>query len=765
MMNTPADLQRHGTGWRGFFFRHPEIWITVGLFFASCLWRGLSGWYTRRTSTYYDEMVYWSLARSLFHGQGLSLYELPAYYDKFIYSLVISPLFFIANSATRMKALVFLNSVLISSSLFPAYFLSRRMTESGRIRILSLILFCLWPDLFYAHTGAMAENLYLPLSLWLILLHADLLKTDKAPGKSIPWGLSFLTGFLTYVTYMVKAGASGFAAAFFLMMVCRIIRPGKRNRKAFIWTLVAYLLPLLIGEFLCRLLMGNQSAYDSKMRFWQIASLYRAEYFVYALIIYVLFLAVSWFFFPIFLPWGVENLRKNGSRSASVLSFVLFSLLFTLLGTVFTITMREDVGSILPRIHTRYFIPFSFPLILGVMEWMSHEMNSRSRTAIIAGMLFFAVPFLFLPRIVPVSGVDSLVLYPFRFQGTFDAALTEGSEELRIHQYTLLVRGIYIVFGAVVNTLVCCRKRKAAIGLFCAFVVTVSLFNSWTVVGEMRGGHQIPLNQAVACAEMDQDIADVTGDEALLVIVPDDTGTDMKILDSYLSMSFSMTTSESLSTVLNEDHEVDLLSVPLPAGMKAFLREETYRGRDFSYILCPDSFSLGKEAADLVRTYEDAGFNLYKLRKSSFISIDRMYPYADEPAQSYSFEHRQLLTDNVQGCFPNDGTHVWAGKHVHARILGGRELHLKLETSSPFVDEHHPELTIYVNGELLERIEIRSEATVYSISLPLDAREKKILELDLECSASFIPTWYDSLTTDTREVCYVLKYLGVDPNV
>ena len=114
-----------------------------------------------------DEIRFIGIANDVAHARFRSPFSTFAIYPFDLYPTLLAPIFrWLPEHAYASSKI--LNAFLISSSCFPAWLLARRVLSHDRARNIALLCLCL-PGLGYAST-LMAENLYLPLSLWTVEL-------------------------------------------------------------------------------------------------------------------------------------------------------------------------------------------------------------------------------------------------------------------------------------------------------------------------------------------------------------------------------------------------------------------------------------------------------------------------------------------------------------------------------------------------------------------------------------------------------------------
>ena len=195
------------------------VLVTVGLFALSCAMRFFLADFQKGIGVLPDEIRYLDLASSLFNdGQlvergGLSSFQ------KILYPLSLFPAFLVDDPETRVRVIALLNSIYVSSAVFPALVLARRLFTSKAPVIVCLVFTLVMPDMCSSMTF-LSECIYLPLVLWLVACCLRALETRGRAGYAWCAG----AGALCFITYLAKEVALGFALAFIVMMVVRIVR-------------------------------------------------------------------------------------------------------------------------------------------------------------------------------------------------------------------------------------------------------------------------------------------------------------------------------------------------------------------------------------------------------------------------------------------------------------------------------------------------------------------------------------------------------------
>ena len=96
-----------------------------------------------------DESLYYQFAESLAQGRGLKLYGLESNFQKFLYSFILIPAFLFESREIQQNIITFINAFVISSVVFPAYFLAKLfLKEKRNILIIFIARTCLFRNFY-----------------------------------------------------------------------------------------------------------------------------------------------------------------------------------------------------------------------------------------------------------------------------------------------------------------------------------------------------------------------------------------------------------------------------------------------------------------------------------------------------------------------------------------------------------------------------------------------------------------------------------------
>lgn len=200
--------------------------LAIVLFAVSTVVRTMLADFPKAADVMPDEMRYMDLARSLLADGTLTIRGVRTTFQKILYPIALMPAMLFHDPLAQVKVMGFLNALYASSALFPAYVLARRIAPVFWPGVACLAFAALLPDLCYSVTF-MSESLYLPLSLWLLVLLWDAL--EKPGRRGIV--LAAAGGVLCYVAYLCKEVALAYVIVVAFMFAARAVRRAFEVRK------------------------------------------------------------------------------------------------------------------------------------------------------------------------------------------------------------------------------------------------------------------------------------------------------------------------------------------------------------------------------------------------------------------------------------------------------------------------------------------------------------------------------------------------------
>lgn len=309
-------------------------------------------------TVYSDELRYYSIARSLFESNGITLRDGFTDYQKITYSLILAPFFSIDDSVLRISAISLVNCIIMVSAVWPLWLIGVELQIKKNYRYAVIFLTLIWPEMVTTATF-MSEVLYWP--LFFLYVYIWLINQRK---PQMTFGV--ILGMLCYIIYMTKEiflamflAYIGFEMLFpWLDSFLRGEKNGIRNSYDFkrIKICAVSVLVFVICNVLAKLTIfsGLGNSYN-QMGIEEILDPYNFCYCIYAFVYYIAVIMVTGLVIPFVL--SVVNYKNLGKPSRKVLVLTLFFLVIVAGTIAYTISIREDLGKITPRVHIRYFAP------------------------------------------------------------------------------------------------------------------------------------------------------------------------------------------------------------------------------------------------------------------------------------------------------------------------------------------------------------------------------------------------------------------------
>lgn len=309
-----------------------------------------------------DEELYISMARSFHYDGVFSQKGQILSYSCVLYSMLLSLAYFFYRPEHIMLAMRLLGVLVMLSSIFPIYLLSKSVLGVGQMAIKVSALACLLPSMTNV-AYCMQEVLCYPLFLWLLYMVYVEIENDKV--TKVSWQLLpiAILGVLCYFTktYMI----------FFPVIYSMFIVINAFSEKSFAWKKILLFLSIYLGFFiLCKqiILNINNGVVGTNHYERQISWLFpitgkTITSAVSCIVFYVIALAFYVGVLPLILP--IFNYKKYNVNVRKFLLFIFGALAVLIVEIVISIVLTEEGNVLVPRKFLwRYFQIFEVPLLL-----------------------------------------------------------------------------------------------------------------------------------------------------------------------------------------------------------------------------------------------------------------------------------------------------------------------------------------------------------------------------------------------------------------
>ena len=501
---------------KGGFSRFAEwagerLWaITVALFALSFVIRLLlSFWSGPMVQIVYpDETRFFDIARSLAENGAILVRGIPTTFQKILYPLFITPAFLLADDQiVQMNIIRIINCALVSSTVFPVAMLAKKLTSNRTVALISLLFTISLPDMAYSATF-MSESLYMPLCIWLFYI-ACCAVTERKLIKRLVYFV--ILGLLSYLVYFTKEIGAAFVIAAALLLIVDTIRGWQRQNQPGTETgrgtetatlkqhrfdtrllarnalSAAALSAAFFGTFLALKLtafqgMGNTYAIEENdhITLAALSSPTVLLYLVYSAATLFIAAILSFYAAPAFL--AVHGYGAMNEENKKAFLFSAFSFIVMIGAIAYTLSIREDLGEPVPRLHMRFVAPLVIPLMIQCLDYLFSETGTKpgrlfSKAFPAAAVVFCAAAIV----LVPSGSATGYLMDHYTLKSTFPVE----SFIIQAGQVTINVLFIFfklfLIALAIIGVYLVAKKKKfkpVIVMLLCS-VLLINAFDNF----------------------------------------------------------------------------------------------------------------------------------------------------------------------------------------------------------------------------------------------------------------------------------------------
>ena len=459
-----------------------DTWGIAGVFLMGVLLHFYLGDFVKTIYVYGDELGYYSLARSFFKGKGLIIRSVATDFQKIGYPLILAPLFSIGNPILRIGMINMLNSIVMMLSIIPAWLIGKEIGLDKRSRYGLIILTAIWPDMMASITF-MSEVLYWP--FFLLFVYVWFINEQKRSYR-----IAIIEGFLCYLGYLTK---EIFLALLFACIAFEITWP-ILSHSFYQKKRVAICAVFVITFTFCHIAMkmmlfsGVNSSYNHTLIDIQVFfSCYKVMYLFYAFFYYLAAILTAVLIVPFVYP--VAHFKSLNQGGRKLFCYIILFFLITSATISYMISVREDLGKIVPHLHMRYFGPAFVVLLsifLGCIQNLTSEMIQKKRRLAIEFIALTAVFVCFVFKGGYGSAVDHSLTWQSALSGSNLARRIglllsiDGGE--KVFYLGALIANALIIMLVVLFHYIYTHKRKDFVIKFCiALFAAVCIINCGAV--------------------------------------------------------------------------------------------------------------------------------------------------------------------------------------------------------------------------------------------------------------------------------------------
>lgn len=344
--------------------KYSKIILIVIFIIGILVYAYIARQYDNPTYLSVDEELYVNMARSFFFEGGFSQNYETLTYNCVLYSIILAISYFFYTPEHIVFIMRFIGVVLMVSSVFPIYLLSKEVLKDKVKAIFIAALSLLLPEVLLS-SYLVQEVLCYPMFLWIIYL--AYIKFSEKSNKIQNTLLIVLLGLI----FFVKSYAIIFPAAYFATLLFIDLKDKNyKHIKNVIIQGILCLFTIIVGMLLVKLLNGFQAGgnhYSSQISSIFPITMKEVTSYIYGIFFYIVFFLFCMGFLPVLIP--LFNINKYEKQDKKLIIFLLLSTILTILEIVMIVFLVDETGKKHPdTFHFRYFALYTVPYIVMFLK-------------------------------------------------------------------------------------------------------------------------------------------------------------------------------------------------------------------------------------------------------------------------------------------------------------------------------------------------------------------------------------------------------------
>lgn len=441
--------------------------ILLLIFLIGVLGHSIIGLFDKAITVYPDELRYYQIARNIYQGKGLMIRGIGTDFQKIAYALILAPFFGIKNAAFRVIVISCINSILMMLTIFPIWKIGEILKLDKKVRFVISIAFIFIPDLLMSVTF-MSEVLYWP--IFFLYIYVWLFNEEKKEKK-----YAVILGILCYIGYLTKEIFLAMFLAYAVFeilyyMVNKIVCKRSFCKERCI-NLIIYIVTFVACYILFKVIVfrGMGNSYNQQ-GIGAILNVYNFLYMLYAFFYYIAAILFSIMVMP--MAYCISFFKEFDNIAKKLFMHIMIFLGIATAVIAYTISVREDLGKITPRLHFRYISP-AIIIVLIMFVYALGKFNMDLIKKRIWGLIgTTAILTIYVCAVfkgAPESSVDEFAFkwYTEVCNKIANSSIENG--EMIIHMGILVIDSLLIIGILFFMLLLIKRKSVAIIFSMCIF--------------------------------------------------------------------------------------------------------------------------------------------------------------------------------------------------------------------------------------------------------------------------------------------------------
>lgn len=653
-----------------------------------------------------DEMVYYGIAKSIYDGEGVLFRGAPFPLQNLGYVFYLVPFMAIGNTVIRIQAIVFMNCFIWSFCTYIIWLICRELQIEKKYSWCAVFFLSIWPDNVTAGT-LMSENIYWFVCILAFYFFVKLVST-KMIRYAILTSISFFYAFfckevgiclvLAYVAYLVVISLKGV-----------VTKKKELDRQDYINCVIVIIMYFVIYVFIKQIVMKDVgNIYSYKLSYDYFIDKYSYCYFIYSFVYYCIATVVAFLILPVVLP-GLY-IKKMDKMCKHIYIYAIILLLGTIFTIICTITMHEDLGRIVPRIHLRYYSPviaLFIPIFLKIwngIEKRKGEFNFSMRKGIELCSIVVFFCFAIFKGTYDAGCINENIslAYTDFFREIFPVLFIEGEGTVLIYSYAWVTNILIMLYLALMVIFIYAKGARvictiAGVSLMCL----VCVFNDYIGVRRLGASEGDPDTINEVC-EINEYINSVDSDANVMLLCSGWRSNDATVFDTYNNIKNYYEVDDKTMISLLRDADKNEIAVSDMEWTDPYSGQK-HNLEDIDYFVISDNIDIDEIISGLeyIPDVTEENFKIYRNIDDSNLILGRSLEILF--TIDFTNENNNSNTYVLNGISICEGTFTWTeGRQaeIEAKVDAKvSSVNVSFDLCGVFNEEQ--EVVIYQNGTVL----------------------------------------------------------------